>query len=188
MSHAFLTKTEATSTYTLPLTIGKGSVIDFETTGVPGRDANHEIITLGYLCRDKLTVIQRNSPDKTPYYTRLSETFNSIPRPFYAYNSSFERDVIRLELGIEILDQDFVDLMAPWKQKAMENGLKWPRLDELISEPEDYFQRDKVTGREVPLLWKQFLEDQRSERPLEMIVKHCASDVLREATLLLRYQ
>jgi hypothetical protein len=33
-------------------------------------------------------------------------------------------------------------------------GLKWPKLDELVSEPEEYFGEARVSGRDVPAIWR----------------------------------
>lgn len=93
-----------------------------------------------------LFVIQRLSRDKTSFYSHIREVILKLLRPFYSYNAEFETRVMRIELGIEFKDNEFVDIIAPWKRKAEEKGLKWSRLDELVSEPEDYFQEGKATG------------------------------------------
>lgn len=181
------TKNDSTkSVYRLQVRI-EGSLIDFETTGIPLKDASHEILTLGYLSGAELVVIQRLSREKTAFYSHVRDVILNLPRPFYSYNAEFERQIMRIELGMDVKDDEFVDIMTPWKRKAEEEGLKWPRLDELVSEPEDYFEETKVTGKLVPALWGLFLSAPNRESPLRKIMEHCMSDVLREATLLLRY-
>ena len=53
----------------------------------------------------------------------------------------------------------------------------WPKLEELISEPEDNFRERKITGRDVPVLWKEYLET-GSDNVLGRIMSHCLSDML----------
>lgn len=57
-----------------------------------------------------------------------------------------------------------------------------PKLNDLISEPEDYFSEEKITGKDVPVLWKAYLAG-GTERLVKMIMKHCLSDVLKEIIL-----
>jgi hypothetical protein len=93
---------------------------------------------------------------------------------------------MRLELGIEVVESQFVDLMLPWRQTAEEHGKKWPRLGELISEPQEYFGNRNVSGGDVPELWHQFTNG-GGDGILATIAEHCVSDVIREATLLFHY-
>jgi hypothetical protein len=74
--------------------------------------------------------------------------------------------------------------MKPWKVKAVLQGLKWPRLSELISEPQQYFEDRVVSGGDVPKLWKNYLRT-GSQKNLTLIMQHNLSDLLREAILLL---
>lgn len=175
------------SVYSLPLLLAKGSVIDFETNGVPGRDAVSEVVTLGYAEGGTVTVVQRRSKEKKPFYDVIKAILGRLPRPLYAYNFDFEKAVIRLELGIQAQESEFVDLFTPWKAKAERLGMKWPKLDELVSEPEDYFHARKTSGRQVPGLWDRYLAGPGNEWIPDSIRDHCLSDVLRETTLLLRY-
>lgn len=181
------TKNHIKTTITLAISVRKGTIVDFETTGRPGIEATHEVITLGYLHGGKLVVIQRKTKEKAPFYEEFRGIFRRLPRPFYAYNAKFERELLNLELGIKVGDEALVDLMKPWRQKAEQRQKKWPKLDELISEPEDYFKEDKVRGEDIPGLWRIYLET-RDEKHLKTIMGHCLSDVLRSAILLLRYQ
>ena len=175
-----------TATIELALGVNVGSLIDFETTGVPGKHPEHEIVTLGSLVRDKLHIVQRKSRNKEPFYSEVRRIVRELPRPIYAYNTDFEKSIINVELGISAKDSEFVDLMKPWKEKASRSGIKWPKLEELISEPEDDFREKKITGRDVPVLWKEYIET-GDDNLLDRIMSHCLSDMLREMVLLVRY-
>ncbi len=181
-----MTKDEVKSIFSLPLNVSEGSLVDFETTGIPGLDSSYEVVTLGYLQGDTVTIIQRSAKDTEHFYRDARRILDDSPRPFYSYNTKFEKDVMQLELRMRVSETDFMDLMSPWKVKADEIGLKWPRLDELISEPEDYYGQGKITGRNVPELWSEYLST-GDQGVLKRIMEHCFSDILREATLLLRY-
>ncbi len=179
-------KNHIKTTISLALCINKGSLIDFETTGIPNRDREHEVITFGYFRLNELIIVQRKTKEKEPFYREIRETIRTLPKPLYSYNTRFEKDVIRIELKMEVADDDFVDIMQPWRKKAEESGLKWPKLDDLMSEPEDYFNDDKICGKDVPGLWKAYLSG-GTENLLKMIMEHCLSDILRETILLVRY-
>ena len=88
---------------------------------------------------------------------------------------------------MQLQDSEFVDIFGPWKKKAERLGMKWPRLGELISEPEDHFHTRKTSGGQVPALWKRYLAEPGSEWIPDSIRDHCLSDILRETTLLLGY-
>lgn len=175
------------TTVTLAIGVPYGTLIDLETTGLPRADRHCEVITLGYLHGEELVVIQRKTKEKELFYGDLRGMLGELPRPFYAYNARFERELLSLELGTKVEDEALVDLMEPWRRKAEQRQTKWPKLDELISEPEDYFEEDKVCGKDIPGLWKAYL-DTGDEKHLKAIMGHCLSDVLRSAILLLRYQ
>jgi uncharacterized protein YprB with RNaseH-like and TPR domain len=180
------TKNHIKTSVTLALGLDKGSLIDFETTGIPWKDKEHEVITLGYFYGNKLVIIQRKTKEKGLFYREIKQILQKLPRPFYSYNSKFEKAVMEIELGLKVKDSDFIDLMRPWKEKADKIDIKWPTLDDLISEPEDYFNEEKISGKDVPGLWKTYLSG-GTERLLKMIMEHCLSDILREMILLIRY-
>lgn len=175
-----------TATIDMALGVNVGSLIDFETTGVPWKHPEHEVVTLGYLVKDKLRIVQRKNREKESFYGEIRKIIHDLPRPIYAYNTDFEKSIINIELSIAAKDNEFIDLMKPWREKASRSGLKWPKLDELISEPEDYFRNRKITGRDVPIMWKEYLET-GSDILLNRIMSHCLSDMLREIVLLVRY-
>ena len=180
------TKNHIKTTVTLGVGLERGTLLDFETTGIPPHDREYEVITLGYFHKDKLVITQRKTRDKAPFYREVIATLKNLPTPYFAYNSDFERRVMEMELGLRTRSAGFVDLMQRWREKASIEGIKWPRLDELISEPEDYFKGLRVSGKDVPGLWKAYLAG-GSENLLKMIMEHCLSDLLREMILLLRF-
>jgi len=178
------TKNHIRSQVMLIVGIERGSLIDFETTGVPFKDKEHEITSFGYITSNKLVIITRRIKEKAPFYSEIKEIIKKLPKPFYAYNARFESDVMKKELNLSFKEEDFVDLALPWKAKAEEVRLKWPKLDELISEPEKYFGDIQVSGKDCPGLWKGYLAT-GNENLLKMIAQHNLSDLLREAILLL---
>jgi hypothetical protein len=171
----------------LALVMQNGTLVDFETTGIPGKTKTCEVVTMGYLSSNKAVIVQRKSRDKRPFYAEIIKTIDGLPKPFFAYNASFERDIMKSELGLPVANRDFVDLMSGWRAKAEDKGTKWPGVSDLMSEPEDYFEELKITGASVPVLWDLYATQGFAVELLELIAGHCLSDILREAVLLLRY-
>jgi len=113
----------------------------------------------------------------------LKEIVSKLKTPFYAYNGSFEKNFIKTQLDIT---KDVVDVFAPWRQKAESQGQKWPKLDDLVSEPETYLGIPRITGRDCPIIWKNFLKTKDREL-LTPIMEHNKSDILRTLFLLIQY-
>lgn len=165
----------------LMLGIPQGTLIDLETTGL---DADQdEIVLFGYIRGSRLEIICRSSEEETLFTTQLAELVPTLPEPFYAYNLSFEKAFLQAK-GIDI---EGIDLFQPWKEKAEALYLKWPKLDELFSHAEQYFNEPVICGRDVPLLWQRFLNT-RDDTYLQQIIKHNESDLLRELYLLVYYR
>jgi hypothetical protein len=129
----------------------------------------------------------RKAEEKTQFYEEIRHTLEGLSKPFFSYYADFEKSIFEMELGMSVSSDEFVDIMEPWKAKANDHGLKWPKLDELISEPEDYFEEHKISGKDVPAVWKSYLVT-RDDKLVRSIMEHCLSDILREAILLIRYQ
>jgi len=166
----------------LNVSIPRGTIVDIETTGLdPNRD---EIITLGYVAGSQLIVLQRTAKRKDKFYEAVRTEIGNLPRPLYAYNAEFEELFIRQQLGLK--REVVKDLFRPWRDRADAIGMKWPKLDDLVSEPEIYFQDKRITGRDVPVIWRRFLA-KGDTRLLEPIVKHNQSDLLRSLYLLVQY-
>jgi len=168
------------------VSLEKGSLIDFETIGIPRKDKEYEIVTLGYFYKNKAVVIQRKAKDKERFYRELRKEIKKLKKPFYSYNSKFEKDVMELELKIKTKEEDFFDLMYPWRNLAEEIGTKWPKLEEIMNEWKSYMGEEEITGKDVPGIWKAYVSG-GSENLLKMIMNHCLNDVLREILLLFRY-
>ena len=165
----------------LMLGIPQGTLIDIETSGLNiGHD---EIVLFGYIQGSHLEIICRNSREETPFIAQLAALVPTLPTPFYAYNLPFEKGFLQAK-GIEI---EGVDLFQPWKEKAEALSLKWPKLDELFSHAEHYFNEPVISGRDVPLLWQSFLYTE-DDNFLQQIIRHNESDLLRELYLLVYYR
>jgi uncharacterized protein YprB with RNaseH-like and TPR domain len=165
----------------LMLGIPQGTLIDIETTGL---DVDHdEIVLFGYIQGSRLEIICRNSEQEEPFIVQLAQLVPTLPRPCYAYNLSFEKGFLQAK-GIDI---EGIDLFQPWKEKAEALYLKWPKLDELFSHAEHYFNEPVISGRDVPSLWERFLFT-RNDNYLQQIIKHNESDLLRELYLLVYYR
>lgn len=90
--------------------IPKGTLIDFETTGLDER--KDEIITLGYIRETEIVILQREDDDRSRFYDKLREHLENISYPAYAYNSGFEERFAREQLGINI---EAKNVEKPWK-------------------------------------------------------------------------
>ena len=161
--------------------IPDGSLIDFETTGLDPRC--DEIVTFGYIEGSALKIIQRERGVEADFLKIIGRDLKRLPQPFYAYNAEFEYDFIKTKLG---LNARFVDLMEPWREKAAEKKIKWPKLGELISEPEEYFGEEVIRGENVPELWRKYLRT-KNFKHLQPIIRHNQIDLLRELVLLIHY-
>ena len=171
------------SSYSRELLLGipQGTLIDLETTGLDmGQD---EIVLFGYIQGSHLEIICRSSREEAPFIAQLAELVPMLSKPFYAYNLAFEKGFLQAK-GINI---EGIDLFHPWKVKAEALFLKWPKLDELFSHAESYFNEPVISGRDIPLLWQSFLYTE-DDNYLQQIIKHNESDLLRELYLLVYYR
>ena len=165
----------------LMVSIPRGTLIDIETTGLD--KAHDEIVVFGYIQGSCIEIICRTSREEEPFIAQIARLVLELPRPFYAYNLSFEKEFLRAK-GMTI---EGIDLFQPWKEKADRLGLKWPKLDELFSHAEYYFNEPVVHGKDVPWLWGRFLETGDRDY-LQQIIRHNESDLLRELFLLVYYR
>jgi hypothetical protein len=161
--------------------IPQGALIDVETTAI--RPDEGDLISFGYIAGTSLVILNRSTESAEEYNRTLRGVVKDLPKPLYAFNIQFERDWIWAKLGIRI---EGLDLFAPWARQAEAKGLKWPKLDELVSEPEVYFDEPLYSGRDVPTLWKVYRMT-GNEELLDLIVRHNQSDLLRELYLLIHY-
>ncbi len=172
-----------TASYSLELmvSIPQGTLVDIETTGLDSND--DEIVIFGYVQGNRLEIICRTSREEEPFIAQLAKLVPKLSRPFYAYNLSFEKGFLKAK-GMSI---EGIDLFQPWKEKADELSLKWPKLDELFSHAEQYFNEPVISGKDVPLLWQKFLHTE-DKNYLQQIIRHNESDLLRELYLLVYYR
>lgn len=170
------------SKLSLLVSIPKGTLIDIETTGTaPLKD---EILTFGFVAKNNLVIIQRRTMRKEHFYEEVRKVLRMLSEPFYAYNLHFEQKFLQNQLGVRCSG---IDLFKPWQNRAEKKyGIKWPKLDDLISEPEVYYNERRIRGEDVPLIWKKYLNNKK-ERFLESIMRHNQSDLLRELYLLIQY-
>lgn len=165
----------------LAVSIPRGTLIDIETTGLD--TSRDEIVLFGYIKGSHLEIICRSSKEETPFIAQIVDLVPNLPQPFYAYNFAFEKAFLKAK-GIHI---EGIDLFRPWKEKAEALCLKWPKLDELLSPVEHYFNEPVVSGKDVPFIWQKFLET-GDESFLQQIMRHNESDLLRELYLLIHYR
>ena len=165
----------------LPIGVYDGSIIDFETTGCdPFSD---EIITLGYIQKNQLCIIQRCIADPISFYNKIKEMLGSLDRPFYTYNAEFEAEFAKTQLELEFSENEFVDLFEPWKSMSEREGMKWPKLDELVSDPLQYYPIRRIHSVDIPRIWRKYLMS-RDINLLNLIIHHNKRNLLKELFLL----
>jgi uncharacterized protein YprB with RNaseH-like and TPR domain len=151
----------------------EGVVLDIETTGLnPEKD---EIITFGYIREDSVIIFQRAERETSSFCQAIKAELKTIPQPIFAYYAEFEKGFLE-RLGFKGI---FVDILDPWRIKADEFGIKWPKLDELVPGPEKYMGEKRTTGRDIVQMWHQYL-DSGDLDILKSIVRHNQIDLLQE--------
>jgi uncharacterized protein YprB with RNaseH-like and TPR domain len=138
-----------------------GTVIDLETTGLPLEGA--EIITLGTVTGNTLRISQRTS--ERDFEGIVQSELRKLPRPFYAFNKSFEEGMLRISVDGELQAEDYEK-----KSRAI-NVAKLP----------DPFNGN---GFEVVEAWREYLATGRVEL-LKAIMNHNETDLLLETCLLI---
>lgn len=86
-----------TSEQALLVGVTEGTIIDIETTGT---GADDEILTVGYVTNDTMSILQRKSRKKDPFYAEVKEAVQTLPTPIYAYN-------IKTSDGLICIDSKF---------------------------------------------------------------------------------
>ena len=87
-----------------------GTIIDIETTGFfddqyadSRRYKNHELTIFGFIYRHGLQIFcAEGKKSINELNERATKIIDSLERPFYAFNTDFERGVLFYELGKEI--------------------------------------------------------------------------------------
>jgi hypothetical protein len=184
-----------------------GTIIDLETSGL---DPSMEILTFGYFTGGVIKIHQFAKDDaelQTEFRKMISDTMRFLPRPFYAYNSSFEESWLKTKFDIDLMDNwkkmtqrvrkpgykwcrkhrwvKAEDSQCPYCGHDLKNEPKWPRAEELVSLPHKYFGIEiEAMGHDVPVLWEEFKQTGDREL-LNKVVYHNLYDLLRESCLLL---
>ncbi len=164
-------------TWSVPISV-QGSIIDVETSGL--KKISSELLTFGAFHGNTIVILQRtdcSEKGRLEFEKIVNDSLDMLPRPFYAYNSSFEEEW----LGTKI-DHD---LMAKWKILADTSGKKWPKASELTKMPHEYYEISvEATGKEIPGIWEKYCKDGNPSH-LDKIVYHNLYDLIRESGLLL---
>jgi uncharacterized protein YprB with RNaseH-like and TPR domain len=158
----------------------KGSILDIETTGLDS--IKDEIITVGFLGGNTITVIQRMEASATQFYDMVREELAKLSQPIYVYNLAFEKAFLKAQLGIDL---DAIDVFEPWMKRAEAKELKYPKLDDLATVPGHYFGDKSTRGREVPYMWRAYKE-KGTATSLALIVRHNMED-LRQTLYVLTF-
>lgn len=80
-----------------------GTLIDIETNGLPAEDT--KLLTLGIVSGDRLEIIQRTNEGKFNSYAR--QRLKNLPRPFYAFNKTFEEEMLDIKIDRELQSEQF---------------------------------------------------------------------------------
>ncbi len=163
---------------TLLVALCEGSVVDIETTGV--EPATSELVTLGSLAGNQVKVLQRVDASEGEFCDLVRNELASLPRPFYAYNASFEATFLNAKLGENF---EWIDIMSPWRERAEREGWKWPSLDELAPVAREYYGERQTNWRGVWSAWQTYLT-KGDKRALSLIVRHNMEDLIQALYLL----
>jgi len=165
----------------LPVALVKGAIINLDTTGL---DAEvDDIIALGFLERNIITVVQRVEATRTEFYDIISKKLSHLAQPIYAYDARLHEAFILAKLHTPI---ELIDILEPWRNRARGMAIRFPGLDDLASVPRQYFGETVVTDRQVRLLWASYTKTQ-DKRKLTPIVRHCMED-LRQALYIMTFR
>jgi uncharacterized protein YprB with RNaseH-like and TPR domain len=139
----------------------RGTVIDIETTGLPHQGA--EVITLGTVSGNLVQILQRTSD--RDFSSQIKQSLSNSPRPFFAFNKSFEEDMLGISIDGELQAQ-------PYEKKSRAV---------VVSRLADPFNGN---GIEVIDAWRRY-RSTGDIRTLIPIMDHNESDLLLETCLLL---
>ena len=188
-----------------------GTLIDVETTAISPRYG--ELITFGFFTAGGIRIYQRTDPSPEGYEAfkqAVSRWHSFLPRPYHAYNSSFEQDWLGTSFDHDLFQKwrglaerckrpgsswcnqhGWVQMgqsqagSCPVCGKPTHQRPKWPSLEELISMPHKYFGTEvESRGREVPLIWQRYAQT-GDRRLLLKIIYHNLYDLIRSSCLLL---
>jgi len=115
----------------------KGTIIDLETIGsfIPGTGSEQykKIIPVifGFINKEGLKIKCAKNHDSIPKLRKESEDIlESLDRPFYAFNSLFERGVLFNQLGREIKFEGELNKFTFESKKSVVESLNIPNYDD----------------------------------------------------------
>lgn len=114
-----------------------GAVVDVETVSLRPRPDG--MFAFGYMAGGGIRVLAaEDAADCQNLVAEARRLWRTLPRPIYAYNKAFVADWLADAFGhgVEI----DCDAMEAWKNAADRQGLKWPRLRELMRPPLYYYR------------------------------------------------
>ena len=161
----------------------EGTIIDLETIGVfldgygdndSRRYKGHLITTFGFITKDKLEIHYGKNPDQiTPLVKQLPKLLDSLPRPFAAFNASFEMSVLFHNTGIVYPFERELQAVPslPGKHEA-----KWLAVKTLnLPQYDDPFNDQ---GKHCITAWH--------NGEIQKIISHNRADLLKERDILIR--
>ena len=170
----------------VPFMVKEGVVVDVETTGLPMEVYDRELgrmvlkrnkvhmVSLGFLERNLLYVYGLWNPQKWRVFERVCRNLLKGKKPLYAYSCSFEECFLGFKGNwIECLEYGIG--YSDWNDEYYQyrKSLRWAAYD--------YGLKDSfydVDGRDVPKLWKRFV-NHGNFKCLWKIIYHNMADVFR---------
>ena len=139
----------------------RGTVVDLETTGLPQDGA--EVITLGTVTGNTMQILQRT--DETNFAKIVRAELAKCPRPFYAFNKSFEEGMLGITVDGELQAE---------KYEKKTRAISVARL----------YDPFYGSGFEVVKAWHEYGATGRADL-LGAIMDHNEADLLLETCLLI---
>jgi len=193
--------------YTFPVSC-IGTIFDIETTSLETSEG--ELITIGYFTGNTITIYQRDDLDGSgeKELETIKKQLTVLPRPYMSYMREFEEKWLGFKLDFDLFTK-WKDLcekikvpghmfcrtckkwVSPTEEMLCPNcgdwlydTIKWPKASELISLPHSYFFKSDIEGKEIPKIWKRYLET-KNKKFLEIIIFHNFNDLIRNYCLYL---
>lgn len=115
----------------------EGTIVDVETVSL--QPTPNGMFTFGRLSGSQIDILQaEDEQDCGRMGEEIRKVWETLPHPIYAYNKSFVGKWISSAVGASVAID--CDIMEPWKAVADQQGLKWPRLRELLRPPLYHFR------------------------------------------------
>ena len=136
----------------LPITLNKGTLMDFETKS----DTYNENfpITIGLIYKNKLKIIQILDAEVDMEEIK-SELI--LEEPFIAYNNNFEKEILGKRFNLVYPKSKWRELMQPVPYKD-END-QWQEFDKALMKKDYHISIPGVSfgdGKNIPYLWQAY--------------------------------